>query len=110
MFDPSTEDEDSEAREQRRDKFLRFGPEQINQSLSDFGETDKEDNSNDRHSLLSIPSVCEVGEEEEEEVVNGGGRPVGSGQDLGLGGGGWLGAQPHQVRGGPLHQGQAGRH
>ena len=37
-------------------------------------------------------------------------RPMGSGQDPGLGGRGWLGTQPHQVLGSPLHQGQAGQH
>ena len=61
------------------DEFLRFGLEQINESLSDFGEADRKSNSDDSNSLPSIPSV---GEEEDEEVVdgrNGDGKMVVSG-------------------------------
>ena len=65
MLDPPMEDENLEAREQRRDEFLQFGLEQINKSLSYFGEADRESNRENDNSLLSTPSVGEVYGEED---------------------------------------------
>ena len=62
--------EDLKAREQGRDEFLRFGLEQINESLSSSGKHEGY-SGDDGDSLPSIPSTGEVGEEEAEEVVDG---------------------------------------
>ena len=65
MFNPPTEVEDLEAREQRRDEFPRFGLEQINESLSSSVEVDEGYSGDEGDSLPSIPSAGEVCEAEE---------------------------------------------
>ena len=45
------------AQEQQRDEFLQFGLEEINESLLDFGEANRESNGEDSDFLPSITSV-----------------------------------------------------